>query len=151
MQAHRARRIAQELQLSGSSNHQLAHFHGKTMLPFLREGDQMAVAPVAWEDIRVGDILTYRFLERYPTRRVTQIRRDELVLKGDSISGLPEFVVAREDVLGRAEARLRDGVWCRRSDWAWRRATYSALARLWVLQRLANFRWIVRVWLTSRS
>jgi len=42
------------------------------MLPFLREGDQMAVAPVAWEDIRVGDILTYRFLERYPTRRVTR-------------------------------------------------------------------------------
>jgi hypothetical protein len=120
----RAREVGRELQLHAS----LSYFHGKTMLPFLQEGDQVAVLPVTWHDIRIGDVLTYRHEDKFPTRRVMRRRAQHVVLRADSMAGRPVFVVPREDVLGRAVARQRDGRWLYRHQWSWRWAAVRAVA-----------------------
>jgi hypothetical protein len=105
------------------------YFHGETMRPLLGEGDHVVVEPIAWEDIRRGDIVTYRFEDKFPTRRVIRIDRDNgmLVIRGDSIRDWPDYRVPREDVLGRAEARIRQGVRADRLGREWRRASRRAL------------------------
>ena len=105
------------------------------MTPFLVEGDLVIVEPVLWDDIRVGDVVTYRFEEKFPTRRVAAVNRTAgtLILRGDSIPGWPRFDVRRKDVLGRAAARVRNGRRLERTSLAWRWAAARALA----VQRLA--------------
>ena len=122
------------------------YFHGETMRPFMGEGDLVIVEPVSWEAIRVGDIITYRFEDKFPTRRVVAIDRGAgtLILRGDSIPGWPDFHVRREDVLGRAAVRIRNGTRVDRHGVKWRRAAVRALA----IQRFARLaraaRWLVR-------
>lgn len=141
MEAEKARRAAQELQLQV----QLSYFHGRTMLPFLQEGDLVRVVPVEWEQIRLGDVLTVRFQDRYPTRRVVHIDHPNrrLILKGDSIPGRPAFHVLRQDVLGRAVARQRHGTWLDESQWGWKFAAARALAAEWFFQ-LRMLAWELR-------
>jgi signal peptidase I len=83
-------------------------FHGTSMDPLLFEGDLVVVDDVGFSDIRVGDIVTYRYLDRYPTRRVVGIRPDRLTLWCDAWPNLV-FRAAPDDVLGRAVARIRNG------------------------------------------
>jgi hypothetical protein len=122
------------------------YFHGETMRPLLGEGDRIIVQPVEWNEIRPGDIVTYRFEDKFPTRRVIDIQRerDLLIIRGDSIRDWPDYRVRREDVLGRAEVRLRDGQRIDRQSPEWRRAARRAL----LMQRLVNVarrsRWPVR-------
>ena len=122
------------LRLQHSARLGPAYFHGETMRPFLGEGDLVVVEPVTWEDIRPGDIVTYLFEDKFPTRRVVQIdrRAETLILRGDNIPGWPDFLVRREDVLGRAEVRARNGARVDRRSREWRWATRRALT----IQRL---------------
>jgi signal peptidase I len=131
----RIRVAVQELRLVRSADMGPVYFHGETMRPFMGEGDLVIVEPVAWEAIRVGDIITYRSDDKFPTRRVVGIdrRAGTLVLRGDSIPGWPEFRVRREDVLGRAAVRVRNGVRVYRHGVEWRLAAVRALA----IQRVA--------------
>jgi len=127
MKAERAHQLAQELQLLRS--HQMtARFHGDSMLPFLRDGDRVRVGPVEWDDIRPGDLITYRHEDKYPTRRVVRKGASGLVLWCDNWPYLC-FTVSREHVLGRAVARERDGVWLSRGDAEWSAAAKHGLAR----------------------
>jgi hypothetical protein len=98
------------------------------MHPLLRQADEMLVAPVGWADIRPGDIVTFRLDDRFPTYRVVRQHPGRLVLRGDNWPGR-EFHAWPEDVLGRAIARRRDGVWLSPDDPAWRRLHFLALAR----------------------
>ena len=121
------RLIAMELQLQLSSESRSVMFHGESMRPFLCEGDRVVVEPVAWEAIRRGDVITYRFDDKLPTRRVVRVRPDGLDLWCDNWPWL-RFQTDRDDVLGRAEARRRgDGPWLRRTDPAWKAAARRAL------------------------
>ena len=99
------------------------------MRPLLGEGDHVVVEPIAWEHIRRGDIVTYRFNDKFPTRRVIRIdrRNGMLVIRGDSIPDWPDYRVRREDVLGRAAMRIRDGVHLNRLGREWRHARRMAL------------------------
>ncbi|MCC7009821.1 MAG: hypothetical protein IT184_13525 [Acidobacteria bacterium] len=119
-----------ELQLAHANRH-LAYFHGLTMLPVLREGDEVRLEPVAWRDVRVGDVVTYRFEDKFPTRRVVAIdrRRGRFVIMGDSIPGRREYLVPFEDVLARVVGRRRDDVWLATSSWSWRWHTIGVLWR----------------------
>ena len=124
----RARLIARELQLGISSPHHTLHFHGESMRPLLIEGDEVVVEPVAWDRIRRGDIITYRYRDRFPTRRVIRKTDTGLELWCDNWPDR-SFTAARGDVLGRAIARRRDWVWLTARDGEWARARRSALRR----------------------
>jgi signal peptidase I len=124
----RTRLIAKELQLAISSPHRTLYFHGESMRPLLIEGDEVVVEPVEWNRIRVGDIITYRYLDRFPTRRVIRKSDTGLDLWCDNWPDR-SFTAARADVLGRAIARRRDGVWLTARDREWVRARRIALRR----------------------
>jgi hypothetical protein len=113
------RLIAKELQLEKSSRERTLYFHGESMRPLLIEGDLVVVEPVEWDDIRPGDIVTYRYLERFPTRRVMRKSKDALYLWCDNWPDR-HYSCTRSDVLGRAVARSRDGAWLHATDRDWR-------------------------------
>ena len=124
----RSRLIARELQLAISSPHRTLYFHGESMGPLLIEGDEVVVEPVEWDRIRLGDIVTYRYRDRFPTRRVIRKTETGLELWCDNWPDR-SFTAARGDVLGRAIARRRDGVWLTVRDGEWARARRTALRR----------------------
>jgi MoaA/NifB/PqqE/SkfB family radical SAM enzyme len=119
--------VARELQLEHSTKLGSVLFHGNSMLPFLRDGDELIVQPVAWESIRVGDIVTYRLDDRFPTCRVARRDGDKLVLRADNRPA--SFQVWRQDVLGQVVSRTRGGRILRATDWEWRAATLARLGR----------------------
>jgi hypothetical protein len=126
--------IAKELQLSISSESRALYFHGTSMHPFLVEGDEVVVTPVAWRDIHIGDVVTYRFEDKFPTRRVVWKTSAGLRLWCEN---WPErrFDAARADVLGRAVARKRGGEWITPRQREWRAARRAAL--------VSYLRWVI--------
>lgn len=128
MTAREARRLlaAKELQVEYSSESRPLYFHGESMRPFLQEGDEVIVAPVSWGEIRPGDIVTYRYDDKFPTRRVVKKTSRYLNLWCENWPRR-RFRAAREEVLGRGVARRRDGRWLRCTDPAWRSASRRAL------------------------
>src|SRR5262245_33099450 len=147
MEPGRLRLIAQELQLAHSARLDPVLFHGRSMLPFLRDGDELVVTPVRWEDIRLGDILTYRFEDKFPTRRVVARRPTSLRMRADHWPGL-EYAVDRGEVLGRVVARGRHGVVITSEDWRWTRWSRLILARYRARRTLSPAR---RWWIRRRS
>lgn len=107
MNQSEALRAAQELQLlSGESMDVM--FHGLSMDPLLFEGDCVIVEPVAISDVRIGDVVTYRHEDKYPTRRVVGCGADHFILWCDA---WPQrrFRAEHDAVLGRVVARVRNG------------------------------------------
>lgn len=100
------------------------------MRPFLVEGDELVVAPVAWTDIRIGDLITYRKAGKFPTRRVVRRSRNGLNLWCDNWPDR-RFYVVRDDVLGRAVARRRAGAWITHRDREWVATRRTALVAYW--------------------
>ena len=108
---------AKELRLQKSAVLGPVFFHGNSMVPFLADGDELISIPVVWEDIKKGDIVTYRLEDKFPTYRVIQKHQDKLILKAD---GWPElFEVAAGDVLGKVIERRRGGGALRSGDLSW--------------------------------
>jgi hypothetical protein len=110
-----------ELQLA-HADRRLAYFHGLSMLPLLREGDEVQTEPIGWKDVRIGDVVTYRFEDKFPTRRVVAVDRSarRFVIMGDSIPGRREYVVPFDDVLARVVRRRREGRWLEATAPTWR-------------------------------
>ena len=67
MDSTRALLLAKELQLLNSTESRTLYFHGQSMFPFLREGDELIVQRTDWNEIRVGDVVTYRLADKFPT------------------------------------------------------------------------------------
>jgi MoaA/NifB/PqqE/SkfB family radical SAM enzyme len=137
-----ALRYAQELQLQESARLSPVLFHGKSMLPFIQEDDELWAESVAWEDIQPGDIITYRLADRFPTCRVMTKRGEHLLLSADHWRWA-RFEAWREDVLGRVIARRRNGETLRYTDAEWVRHTKLALLnfRARNVVHLARSRW----------
>jgi hypothetical protein len=125
-----ARRIARELALVQSGKIGPHVFHGATMLPFLVDGDEVAIEPVTFDQIQPGDVVTYRDQQYFPTRRVIRIdrRSRSLILKGDAIPHLTFFVL-EEDVLGRATSIVRGERRLSAADAEWRNTAEAIVAR----------------------
>jgi hypothetical protein len=134
------RRLAAMEVLLASSRREPAYFHGYTMLPLLREGDEVETEPIDWQDVRLGDVVTYRFGDRFPTRRVVAVDRAQrcFIICGDSIPPPQEFRVRFEDVIARVVRRRRNGVWLTTASAAWR----LQKARVLVHQHLRRARWL---------
>jgi hypothetical protein len=81
--------------------------------------------------VRVGDVVTYRFEDKFPTRRVMVVDRGarQLVVMGDSIPEGREYLVDFDDVIARVTRRRRDGEWLATTDWRWRFQTLRMRAR----------------------
>jgi hypothetical protein len=133
--------IAKELQLGTSSPQRTLYFHGESMRPFMVEGDEVVVEPIAWDAIHVGDVITYRYLDRFPTRRVMKKTDDRLLLWCENWP-TRHYWARREDVLGRAVARRRGEAWLSHDDPEWQRARAAARRRWLFGWRL---RWLFRV------
>ena len=99
--------IAQEILLESAGDLGRVEFHGSSMLPLLRDGDMLVVESVAWEQIAPGDIVVYRFDDRYPALRVMEKLQDKLFLKADNWPA-PIFEAWRDDVLGRVAGLRRE-------------------------------------------
>jgi len=132
MEPVHALRVAKELQILHSDPGRTLYFHGESMLPFFREGDQLVVEPVDWGEIRLGDVIAYRSGDKFPARRV--------VRKLDGVLHLwcenwPErrFEAARSDVLGRVVARERGGSWLTCRETPWKRAARRALLHFYAV------------------
>src|SRR5262245_54949924 len=99
-----------------------AYFHGYLMLPLLREGDEVVVEAVPTDVLRVGDVVTYRDPDRFPTRRIMAIHEhgQSLVIMGDSVRPRRTWLVPSDDVLGRVVRRGREGRWMTTRHWRWR-------------------------------
>lgn len=119
MQLERARLLAKELQLAQSSVGDPVVFHGNSMLPFLQDGDALGVEPVSWKDIEIGDILTYRLEDKFPTLRVVRKTERKAVLIGDNWPKR-RFEVWPENVLGKVMSRTRAGVTLTADSLRWR-------------------------------
>lgn len=128
MSQSRALEVAREIQIRTSDRQHTLYFHGESMEPFLTEGDQLVVQQVVWDDIEIGDIITYRHEDKYPTRRVIRKHDDVLEFRCE---GWPwrVFETTRGEVLGRVVARRRGDVWLESSDAGWRASTRKALAK----------------------
>jgi hypothetical protein len=126
---------AKELYLLNRPGLRGVQFHGPTMRPFLRDRDRLVIRPVDWDHIRIGDIITYRLEDKFPTCRVARRTEVELLLKADN---WPQFsaTVGPDDVVGKVVQRERDGriVSCR--HWRWRLYT----ARWMLTQRYRGWR-----------
>lgn len=123
-----AHAVARELQLESSRRLGSTEFHGHSMRPFLEDGDDLVVEPVEWERIAPGDVIVFRFEDKYPALRVVEKHADKVFLRSDAWRG-HLYDAWREDVLGRVVARKRGGDGLTREDAAWKRAARIAVAR----------------------
>jgi hypothetical protein len=122
------RRVAKEIQLDHSRTLGPVVYHGPLMLPFLRDGDLLIVAPACFAEIHVGDIITFRDGEKFPTSRLIEKSSGLLIVKSDNFP-VPRDVPAT-DVLGRVEERHRGNCRIRRQAISWRLRTRFILMRL---------------------
>lgn len=120
-------RVAKEMQLEHSRRLGPVYFHGPLMLPFLQEGDLLVIEPVRFEEVEIGDIITYRDAEKFPTARVIQTSERSVTVKADNFSVVSNVPAA--DVLGRVIERMRSGHRIVRSSIHWARYTHSILKR----------------------
>lgn len=108
---------AKELQLEKSGILGPVFFHGNSMVPFLLDGDELISVPAAWDEIKAGDIITYRLEDKFPTCRVLEKHRDKLVVKADD---WPELIeVEPGDVLAKVIERRRGGEALKSGDLSW--------------------------------
>jgi hypothetical protein len=144
-EAHRV--VAHELRLT-RPDAPASYFHGLTMQPHLVEGDWVETEPVTADDVHIGDVVTYRFEDKFPTRRV--VARDRgtrtFTIMGDSIPGRREYLVPFDDVLARVVRRRRGDQWLAITDWPWRTQTMKVVAREWARRTpvLGPLRWATR-------
>lgn len=139
--------LAQEIRLRRSADWGAVYFHGKTMLPFLQEGDLLVVVPVAWGQLRVGDVVTYRDDDKFPTRRIVWIdrRREVAIIMGDSIPDRRRYRVPRSEVLGRVVSRERAGRTIGRHHPIWYYYTLKAILKEYLRELRYRFRRL-RAW-----
>jgi hypothetical protein len=124
----RVRRALAELQVTRSARLGPVVFHGRSMEPFLRDGDALVVAPAPWAELRPGDVVTYRLDDRYPTCRVFRRQGPALALRADNWP-FAAFRIWEPDLLGRVVERRRGDAVLRAGDVRWRLAAARAVAR----------------------
>lgn len=74
---------------------------GHSMRPLMHDGrDTLVVAPVRDEEMRVGEIVLFRYHERHILHRIIRRKGDQLVLAGDGNYHLKECC-STADVVGR--------------------------------------------------
>jgi hypothetical protein len=86
------------------------NLYGRSMLPFIRNGDLVEVAPVSINEVQIGDVVFYRSGSRLVAHRVVGFLSDGeenyFVTRGDGL--IHEDRLANEkDLIGRVETVQR--------------------------------------------
>ena len=131
--------IAKELQLENSKILGPVIFHGNSMSPFLEDGDELIVITVNLDEIKIGDIITYRLDKKFPTYRVVKKLQDYLLLKPDNRPQI--FQVHREDILGKVIERKRGGSSLSDANWQWIFSSRLILLRRWMGQFISKIKY----------
>lgn len=137
------KRVAKEMQFQHSETMGSLYFHGKSMLPFLREADEVTVFPVSWEDISKGDIITYQDRNKFPTYRVYKKKDKELILKADNWYAF--FEVSKENVLGKVAKRKRGAREISCDDLFWRMSTKHVFLKDWIWEKRKSLLYHLRL------
>ena len=130
MKASKIEITAKEIQLLRSKEADTVYFHGETMMPFLREADELIVTAIDVSEIKPGDIVTYLDDDKFPTRRVIRNLKTKksFLIQGDSIPKR-RSVVPYNLVIGKAVARKRKGKWIYSHRLRWRWAKFRVMKR----------------------
>lgn len=159
--------MIEELQCSGADFYELGKdlvgsghtlrfaVGGRSMFPFLRDGDIIQVAPSSITGLRLGDIIFYRSGERLLAHRVvgfvTTSEGRCARARGDAFLQ-EDAPVAEAELIGRVESlsrQFRDG-WHQISlNRGWMRVAGAAVARSRAAHRC--LRWLSRAWLRWSS
>ena len=107
---------------------------GHSMVPTLRHGDLVRVAPIV--DIRPGDVVVFVHRGRILQHRVLSVSGDGVLCRGDNMPSA-DAPVPRAAVLGKSievagRGRVPDGPWAlvsarRRHVWNWVRGKYAVV------------------------
>ena len=92
------------LDISYDKNNMLTvRVKGRSMQPFLSDGELLIVSSTDAEDIAVGDIILYSDKGKYVCHRVFRKRGNSFVTKGDA--GLkPDAPIVSEELIGKVVA-----------------------------------------------
>lgn len=71
-----------------------------SMEPTIKVGELIAVKPVEYEELEVGDIVTFKGSSTYFTHRVYSIDSSGIKTKGDANENVDEGYLAKEKVIG---------------------------------------------------
>lgn len=75
-----------------------------SMAPTFDTGSVVAVKPVTFEQIKQGDIITFKELDgRTVTHRVVEINEGKLITKGDANGGMDSTPVTKDRVIGQVD------------------------------------------------
>lgn len=127
MKAHDALKAARELQLLHAPKTDVM-FHGTSMQPLLTEGDRVRLEEVAFEDIRIGDIITSQYEDKYPTCRVVAKSKMRVTTWCENRPARV-FSVKKSKILGRVTSRDRNGDVLLSTDQEWLQLRKKALKK----------------------
>ncbi len=86
--------------------------HGGSMMPFVRDGDTLTIAPLGDRPPRLGEVVAFSCPTeegiRLVIHRIVGRRRNGFVVRGDAEGCIPE-IVSPENILGRLVKVQRDG------------------------------------------
>lgn len=93
-----------------SQSHQVLSVQSGSMAPAIQRGDAVVLEPLAKDNLRVGDIVTYRSPADQSvlvTHRVVSINRNWnlIITKGDNVSR-NDKPVAMSEIIGKVDARI---------------------------------------------
>ncbi|MFT4848783.1 MAG: signal peptidase I [Sediminicola sp.] len=134
MKTHEFFITAQKLQLLNAPKTDVM-FHGLSMEPILCEGDRVVSEEVKFKDIRVGDIITSYFEDKYPTRRVVFKNKKYLTVWCENRPNRGIVDVQPHEVLGRVIARKRGEQLLTNTDAEWLELANNALQKYQALSK----------------
>lgn len=100
---------------------------GVSMFPLLRsQKDEVVLAPCRAEELRVRDVVLFRYKGKHLLHRIIHIDNEKLSLQGDG-SYIAKETCLREEVVGKMQALVRpSGKVIEVTNWRWKCAS-----RLW--------------------
>jgi hypothetical protein len=83
---------------------------GRSMAPFIRDGDIVTVAPIAEAPLRLGDVVAFLTPEedRLTLHRLVARQGEAWMLQGDNLQ-FPDGLVPQQSILGRVTGIARRG------------------------------------------
>ena len=84
---------------------------GYSMLPFIRGEKDEVWLEAAGDELKVDDIVLFRYMDRYIMHRIIGISDKGLVIRGDGVPETCEYPL-KDDICGRVTAIIRNGKDC---------------------------------------